>query len=847
MQGGFMNTPETLYNEPEPFPIQPVQTSSSGAPYRKFLRNKAPVDPSTGFKVSPDDLSPFLFDFQRAITAWDLERGRAANWLDCGMGKTIIQLDWARMVSLHTKKPVIIAAPLAVSQQTQREGVKFNIPVTICAQQSDIVPGVNITNYEKLDRFPDPSQFGGIVLDESSILKAFDGKTRKRLTEYSQSIPFRLACTATPAPNDYMELGNHAEYLGVMKAVEMLAMFFVHDGGDTSKWRLKKHATEAFFKFLASFAVALRKPSDIGFPDGPFVLPKLRMHQVEVEDDTTPEGYLFQVEAKTLGERRDARKRTIDHRVAAAAKLANEDRDPWILWCNLNSESESLAKACPDAVEVTGSMKDTDKEAGILGFIDGVYQMLVSKPTIAGYGMNLQHCSKMAFVGLSDSFEQLYQAIRRCWRFGQTKPVDVYVITSSTEGAVVRNIERKERQADQMMEGMVRHMKKEMQKNLTGQQRERDTFKPKAVTADRWQMRLGDCVEEIRKVDDASIDFTVFSPPFSSLYTYSNSDRDMGNSKNMAEFAEHFAFLVPELYRVTKPGRLLSFHCMNLPTSKQNDGVIGIRDFRGELIRMFLGDHAVLMDSLRALRNRQFEAHIKGEKRRQEMLKQAIDEIEYELRENPSNTGFIFHSEVCIWKDPVTAMQRTKAIGLLYKQLRKDSCMSRQGIADYLVTVRKPGENKERVTKVAPPAGGTFKHARNVPANEFPVDRWQNYASPVWMDIQPNDTLTKESAREEDDERHICPLQLGVIERAIELWTNADDLVFSPFAGIGSEGYVAIKMGRRFLGMELKESYWEQAVANLRAAENIQHGLFADGPDSLVSNAPEPDAKTQAG
>jgi DNA modification methylase len=791
-------------------------------PYREFLRSKAPIDPATGFDVPESALSPLLIDFQRDITRWAIRRGRAAIWADCGLGKTFMELEWSRIVSQKTAKPVLNLAPLAVSQQTQREGIKFHIPVTICKTQDDVLVGVDITNYEKLEAFPDPSKFGGIVLDESSILKAFDGKTRKWLTEYAQQIPFRLACTATPAPNDYMELGNHAEYLGVMKSVEMLSMFFVHDGGDTSKWRLKKHAEEAFWKWLASWAVAIRRPSDLGYEDGKFILPPLRMHQVEVEDDTIPEGYLFQVEAKTLGERRDARKRTIDHRVAAAAKLANEDRDPWILWCNLNSESEALAAACPDAIEVTGSMKDTDKEAGILGFIDGTYPMLVSKPTIAGYGMNLQHCAKMAFVGLSDSFEQLYQAIRRCWRFGQTKPVDVYVITSSSEGAVVRNIERKEKQAAAMMEGMVKHMKKEMQKNVKGTERERDTFKPKVQTADRWQMRLGDCVEEIRKVEDSSIDYTIFSPPFASLYTYSNSDRDMGNSRNMDEFAKHFSFLVPELFRVTKPGRLLSFHCMNLPTSKQNDGVIGIRDFRGQLIRAFLGDHAILMESLPVLRSRALEAHHKGEKRREEMIKQIIDEIEYELREHPSSTGFIFHSEVCIWKDPVTAMQRTKAIGLLYKQLRKDSCMSRQGIPDYLVTMRKPGENKERVTKTH---------------EGFPVDRWQNYASPVWMDISPNDTLTKESAREDDDERHICPLQLQVIERAIELWTNPEDLVLSPFAGIGSEGYVAVKSGRRFVGFELKESYWEQAVANLRAAEKVQVGLFAHVKDETSDEA----------
>lgn len=743
--------------------------------YTEFLQGKAPSDPATGFDVPESALSPLMIDFQAAITRWAIRRGRAAIWADCGLGKTFMELEWSRIVSQQTAKPILNLAPLAVSQQTQREGVKFHIPVTICKTQADVLVGVDITNYEKLDQFPDPSMFGGIVLDESSILKAFDGKTRKWLTEYAQNIPFRLACTATPAPNDYMELGNHAEYLGVMKATEMLSTFFVHDGGDTSKWRLKKHAEDAFWKWLASWAVAIRKPSDLGYEDGKFVLPALRMHQVEVEDDTIPEGYLFQVEAKTLGERRDARKRTIDQRVAAAAELANKDRDPWILWCNLNSESEALAAACPDAIEVTGSMKDVDKENGILGFIDGTYSMLVSKPTIAGYGMNFQHCRKMAFVGLSDSFEQFYQAVRRCWRFGQTQPVDAYVITSSSEGAVVRNIERKERQAAAMMDGMVKHMKNEMQKNVKGQERERDTFKAKKECADRWEMRLGDCVEEVRKVADGSVDFTVFSPPFSSLYTYSNSDRDMGNSKDMAQFAKHFGFLVPELYRVTRPGRLLSFHCMNLPTSKQNDGVIGIRDFRGELIRMF------------------------------------------------QEAGWIFHSEVCIWKDPVTAMQRTKAIGLLYKQLRKDSAMSRQGIPDYLVTMRKPGENKKRVTKTH---------------ESFPVDLWQRYASPVWMDINPSDTLTKESARAEDDERHICPLQLEVIERAIELWTNPEDLVLSPFAGIGSEGYVAVKAGRRFLGFELKESYWQQAVMNLRAAESVQVGLFAQSANEEQSAEP---------
>lgn len=283
---------------------------------------------------------------------------------------------------------------------------------------------------------------------------------------------------------------------------------------------------------------------------------------------------------------------------------------------------------------------------------------------------------------------------------------------------------------------------------------------------ERFALYHGDCVEVVSGMPDESVHFTIFSPPFASLYTYSSSDRDMGNCKTHDEFHKHFAFLVGELFRVTKPGRLLSFHCMNLPTSKARDGVIGITDFRGILIRVF------------------------------------------------QEAGWIFHSEVCIWKDPVTAMQRTKALGLLWKQLKKDSCMSRQGIPDYLVTMRKPGENPERVEHTP---------------EDFPVDMWQRYASPVWMDINPSDTLQYMSAREDDDERHICPLQLEVIERAVKMWTNPNDTVLSPFAGIASEGHVALKMGRRFVGVELKESYYEQAARNLAAVANGgQRDLFGD-------------------
>lgn len=746
--------------------------------YQSFIDSKRIVSVPAGIS-SPPELNPMLFPFQSAIVRWALRRGKAALFEDCGLGKTPQQLEWARHVESHTGKPVLIVAPLAVSSQTIREGCKFGVDVYRAEHQSDIRhSGIWITNYERMHHFDDPSQFGGIVLDESSILKGFDGKTRKSLTAFASSIPFRLACTATPAPNDYMELGNHAEFLDVMTTTDMLATFFVHDGGDTSKWRLKGHAEDTFWQWVASWAVCIRRPSDLGFDDTGFVLPPLCMHQHTVEATKISEGFLFAVEAQTLQERNTARRDSIRERVAECAALVNASKDPWVVWCNLNSESEALAEAITDAVEITGSDSPQFKESAMRDFSDGRTRVLVTKPTIAGFGLNWQHCAHMAFVGLSDSYEQLYQAVRRCWRFGQMREVHCHIVTAQTEGAVVRNIESKEKRSAEMADGMVDHMKEISKENLKAQGPRREEYRVASETGEHFTAYLGDCVDVMRTIEADSIDYSVFSPPFASLYTYSNSDRDMGNARNYEEFSEHYRYLVAEQFRTMKPGRLLSFHCMNLPTSKQFHGYIGLRDFRGDLIRAY------------------------------------------------QDAGFIYHSEVCIWKDPVTAMQRTKALGLLYKQLKKDSAMSRQGVPDYLVTMRKPGENAEPVTKTP---------------SSFPVDLWQRYASPVWMDVNPSRTLQYRSAREHKDERHICPLQLDVIERAIQLWTNPGDLVLSPFMGIGSEGYVAIRLERRFAGIELKHSYFRQAVANLKIASTsakAQEVLFAgddaaDEPDDI--------------
>ena len=420
--------------------------------YEEFLAKKRMVDPMTGM-VGAIELPSVMKPHQHDITSWALRRGRAAIFAGTGLGKTLMELVWAHRVADYTGKPVLAFAPLAVSAQHIREGEKFGIGALLAKIQDDCRNGIFVTNYQKIGHF-DLSAFGGVVLDESSILKSTDGHYRTRLIDECAQIPFRLAATATPAPNDFMELGNHAEFLGVMSYTVMLATFFVHDGGDTQKWRLKGHAENDFWKWMASWAVMIRKPSDLGYEDGSFTLPELCIHQHTIDSGAKMDGFLFAVEALTLQERQQARKQTTPMRVAECAELVNNTEGPFLVWCNLNDESAALKSAIPDAIEVKGSDTQEQKEERLMGFSEGKYRVLVTKPSIAGFGMNWQHCHNMIFVGLSDSWEQYYQAIRRCWRFGQTQTVNVYVVTADIEGMVVENIKRKDDQSDRMMDEM---------------------------------------------------------------------------------------------------------------------------------------------------------------------------------------------------------------------------------------------------------------------------------------------------------------------------------------------------------------------------------------------------------
>lgn len=427
------------------------------AAYEDFLARKAITDPMTGLTDIPE-LPDCLFPHQRDIVQWALRRGRAALFAGTGLGKSLMELAWAQAIHRETGKDILHLAPLAVSNQMAREAEKFGIDARVVAMQSDCGPGTNITNYQKLDHF-DLSRFGGVILDESSILKNTDGHYRTKLIDACQQIPFRLAATATPAPNDFMELGNHAEFLGVMKYTDMLATFFIHDGGETQKWRLKGHAENEFWKWMASWAVMLRKPADLGYPNDGYDLPPLNyiMHSVKAPEHTDYTQGLFASEAVTLQERISARRNSIDDRCAMAASVTPSDGH-FVWWCKLNGEAELLAKSIPGSVNLHGGLKDDEKERILIDFSEGKIRVLITKPSLAGFGMNWQHCHRTGFVGLDDSWEQFYQAIRRFWRFGQSEAVDCHIVVAELEGASVSNIKRKEADADRMAASMVLHM-----------------------------------------------------------------------------------------------------------------------------------------------------------------------------------------------------------------------------------------------------------------------------------------------------------------------------------------------------------------------------------------------------
>jgi DNA modification methylase len=718
--------------------------------YNTFLESKTPDIEANG--IEPGPVHPALFGFQRDVVAWALRKGRAAIFADCGLGKSFMQIEWARQIG----ERVLIVAPLAVGTQTIAEGRKLGVEIRQVATPVD-GPGIYITNYEKLSHFLG-AEYDAIVLDESSILKSYDGKTRKLLIDEFSRIPRRLCCTATPAPNDITELANHAEFLGAMPRVEMLATYFVHEDG--SDWRLKRHAVESFWRWVAKWAVYIRRPSDLGHADDGFTLPPLSVSDEVVDSDWKPEGMLIATGVGGVGDRHRVRRSTTSARVARAAEVIRSAPGQWLVWCGQNEEGRQLAKALGEAcVLIEGSDDDDAKVERESRWRRGDVRTLISKPKIFGFGMNWQHCHRMLFLGIGDSYEQYYQAIRRCWRFGQTHPVDVRVVISSVEGEIAANVRRKESDAASMADGVVTAMHEEQIREVRGIDAPKPEYQRGESVGDGWRLMLGDCVERIRELPDASVGLSVYSPPFATLYTYSASERDMGNSKDYDEFFRHYGFLVPEIMRVTKPGRRTAVHVQQITTSKTTHGVIGWRDFRADMVRAY------------------------------------------------TSAGWVYDGEVVIDKDPQAQAIRTKSKQLMFVQKERDSSWLRPAMADYILLFRHPGEN---VDPIKPDVSN---------------EEWILWARPIWYGIRESDTLQAAPARGQNDEKHICPLQLGTIERCIRLWSNPGDTILSPFAGIGSEGYVALKHGRRFVGIELKPEYHRVAAQNLGAAK-AQLSLF---------------------
>lgn len=727
-----------------------------------------------------------LFPFQKDVVRWATLKGRCAAFLDTGLGKTFVQIEWARLTGENT----LIVAPLSVARQTVREGKKIGREVRYVRGQSEVISGHSlwITNYEMVDNF-DPSMFGAVVLDESSILKSIGGKTRQKITKLFSDTKYRLCCTATPAPNDYTEIGNHAQFLGVCTQAEMLSMFFVnankehtifYDGkgyrrkGSNSggtEWRLKHHAEDAFFSWLSTWAITMTNPSDLGYEDDGFILPKLNIKPVFVNVDYKPSDELFFTRLKGVKHRAEVREETIVERSKKLQEIVATSSDQWIVWVGLDKEAAVAKKALPEAIEVKGDDTPDEKAHAFEGFQDGEHRILITKGKIGGFGMNFQNAHNMIFFGLSDSWESYYQCIRREWRYGQKKPVNVYIIMSNIEADIYRNVRRKDALAWRLRNKLIEKIRDYERGELGMKPVAKSDYATRTEKSDRWTLMLGDSCERLKELAESSVDMSVYSPPFADLFTYSPSDRDLGNSKNWPQFFEHYSFIIREILRVTKPGRLTCVHTSDIPALAQKDGYIGVKDFPGAVIKAY------------------------------------------------ESEGWIFVGRAFIQKNPQAQAIRTKSKALLFVQIRKDATHSRPALIDQILLFKKDGENAVPVNPVE--------------NGELDNEKWIEWAHGIWTGIQETKTLQYSVARAEDDEKHICPLQLETIERCIKLWSNPGETILSPFAGIGSEGYQATILGRKFVGIELKPEYFDVAVKNLRKAETE---TYADTLFGITAN-----------
>lgn len=902
------------------------------AEYREFLQGKQVRFQGSGFEVPESAINPAAFGFQNAIIQAATRLGKFALFEECGLGKTLQELEWARLVTEETGGRVLLLTHLGVAGQTVKEAAKFgNHSVQYCRSQAEVVKSrakIIVTNYDTLKHF-DPRYFTGVVLDESSILKNYTGKTKQALMSAFARTPYRLCATATPAPNDHLELGNHAQFLGVMDSNEMISRWFINDSMKAGGYRLKRHAEKDFWAWVASWSVCIGKPSDLGYPDEGFSLPELHIHEHTIEVDHArahAQGRLMLGGKLSATEMWAEKRATIKGRCEQAASLVENAPDvPWIVWVETNDEADLLKGMLPYAVEVRGSESFKAKEEKLEAFSSGQERVIITKLDIAGFGLNWQHCRDQVFASATFSYEKLYQGLRRSWRYGVGGEVNAHMIYAESEGNILGAIQRKQ-EAHREMQARMNEAMKESGLGLMADHRISRAVPIQKAAGNGWELYLGDCVQVARLLPKASIDHAVYSPPFSNLYIYSDAEEDMGNSVDDAEFFRHYGYLTKAMSPALKTGARVAVHCKDLPLYLGRDGAMGLNDFPGGLIK----------------------AH--------------------------EAAGMYLEKWVTIWKDPVIEMQRTKNAGLLWSSaFCQRAERARQGMADYVLVFKKasrrPVRPPARVQPIAesvvrrlvdlwanpgeeivspfhskpdvltgqaglivhdgpiPWAEGTYEfhafahgaknclmdgrnlvirmdaphgmgpliermadfrlifHSRvaltdgtwlvvfrkwveempgthvthDLKADEhefiggdappywdsdrdYSIQVWQRYASPVWydldglpyeheniwMNIQQTNVLNGRVARESEDEKHICPLQLDVITECLKRWTERGHTVFSPFTGIGSEGYVSLKTGRHFVGAELKEAYWNIAKSYLSEAafEAAQPTLF---------------------
>ena len=721
--------------------------------YKEFLETKKKSFIESGFEVDGSNLNENLFDFQKYAIKTALKKGRFALFFDCGLGKTLMQLSWSEAVFNETGKKVLILAPLAVVEQTKDEAKKFNINADC----------FDITNYDQLKNIENINQYSGVVLDESSILKGRDGKLSNLIISNFKNTPYKLACTATPSPNDHMELGQHVEFLSVDTYENMKSIFFVQDVKlkTSNKWRLKEHAVSDFWKYVCQWSMSCSSPGDLGFKHCGYDLPEIEFieHVISVENTSAS---LFNDVAVSATDLHKDLKRSFNARIEKTKELVNNSNEQWLIWTLKNDEADILSKEIKNSVNVQGSDTPEYKAKHLNGFAKKEFQNLITKTSIASFGMNYQNCHNMVFTSYDFKFEAFYQAVRRSYRFGQKNKVTVHILVPESQTNVRQTILEKQKKHQLKSKEMAKYSK------LTDYEKDLKTLKnKKEIITNEYQLLLDDAFIKIKDIPSESVGYSLFSPPFKDLYTYSDDPSDLSNVGSDKEFYQHFSFMVPELLRVTKPGRLLSMHIMQGTTSIGKDGFYSIVDFRGELIRLF-------------------QSH-----------------------------GWIFHAEKMIRKSPQLAAVRTKNHQLLHKSTKKDSTISRPGLADYIITFRKPGVNKVPVINdiqfydwcnIAEPC--EFDDSIN-------IEVLRKISDPLWLDIEEGDTISGyRKAKGQKDEKHMTPTQLTVIRNCILLWSNKGDIVFDPFGGVGSIGWQAIKMGRKSISIELKESYFALNAKN---------------------------------